>query len=248
MPGYAERPAASPLLRCVWSRTAPGPQESRILPDGCVDVMWGPTSFWIAGPDTRAQLNSTRGELVVGVRFAPGAAPAALGVPAKELRDARVPVDAVLPEAAELRERVEEAVEVCGVEQAQQVLSRALIDGVQERVDVPLLHAGEMLRRGSTVGRTAEAVGLSERQLYRRSLAAFGYGPKVLQRVLRFRGALRLARAGEPFAEVAYRCGYADQAHLAREVRELAGVPLGELVNDTVPASGVSPAARRPAA
>jgi transcriptional regulator GlxA family with amidase domain len=32
-----------------------------------------------------------------------------------------------------------------------------------------------------------------------------------------------------PFAEVAVVTGYADQAHLAREVRALSGVPLGVL-------------------
>jgi AraC-like DNA-binding protein len=32
-----------------------------------------------------------------------------------------------------------------------------------------------------------------------------------------------------PLAAVAARCGYADQAHLAREVKDLAGVPFSEL-------------------
>ena len=52
-----------------------------------------------------------------------------------------------------------------------------------------------------------------------------GYGPKTLARILRMRRALDLARAGAPLAEVAVRSGYADQAHLTREVRDLAGVP-----------------------
>ncbi|MGW5695942.1 helix-turn-helix domain-containing protein, partial [Streptomyces asiaticus] len=69
-----------------------------------------------------------------------------------------------------------------------------------------------------------------ERQLHRRSLAAFGYGPKTLGRVLRLNRALDLARTGLPFAEVAATAGYADQAHLARDVRALAGVPLGRLL------------------
>lgn len=237
--GYSERAAASPLLTCVWSLSSSGPHERRITPDGCVDVMWGPESFWVAGPDTRAQLNSTRGELIVGVRFAPGAAPAALGVPAQELRDARVPLDAVLPHARLLAERVGAAVEGRGVVAAQQVLADALTSGAGERVDAQLMRARALLQRGVSVSRTAQQLGLSERQLHRRSLAGFGYSAKTLQRVLRFRRALTMARGGEAFAEVAYACGYADQAHLAREVRELAGVPLGELV---------SPVARRPAA
>jgi AraC-like DNA-binding protein len=41
--------------------------------------------------------------------------------------------------------------------------------------------------------------------------------------------ALAMARTGTPFATVAAVAGYADQAHLSREVKALAGVPLSEL-------------------
>lgn len=47
------------------------------------------------------------------------------------------------------------------------------------------------------------------------------------------RAACRAAgREGVSFAATAARAGYADQAHLAREVRAVAGVPLGRLVAD----------------
>ncbi|MGB3055197.1 MAG: helix-turn-helix domain-containing protein, partial [Acidimicrobiales bacterium] len=66
-------------------------------------------------------------------------------------------------------------------------------------------------------------------QLHRRSLIAFGYGPKVLARILRLQRALALARDGSSFAAAAVDSGYTDQAHLAREVRALAGAPLTQL-------------------
>ncbi|MEU1566435.1 helix-turn-helix transcriptional regulator, partial [Streptomyces mirabilis] len=86
------------------------------------------------------------------------------------------------------------------------------------------------LDAGRSIAATADRLGLSARQLHRRSLTAFGYGPKTLARVLRLQRALALARTGVPFAETAARSGFADQAHLARDVRELAGMPLGELL------------------
>jgi AraC-like DNA-binding protein len=86
------------------------------------------------------------------------------------------------------------------------------------------------LGAGRPVAAVAADTGLGERQLRRRCEAAFGYGPKTLARVLRMQRALALARRGTAFAEVALRAGYADQAHLAREVKALAGVPLGRLL------------------
>lgn len=55
-----------------------------------------------------------------------------------------------------------------------------------------------------------------------------GYGPKTFERIARFQRFRRLARAGGPgagLAALAAACGYADQAHLARECRRLAGRP-----------------------
>lgn len=86
------------------------------------------------------------------------------------------------------------------------------------------------LARGRPVAEVARSVALSGRQLHRLSLDAFGYGPKTLTRVLRFVRALGLARSGMPRAQVAVCAGYADQAHLAREVKALAGAPMGVLL------------------
>jgi AraC-like DNA-binding protein len=85
-------------------------------------------------------------------------------------------------------------------------------------------------RAGRPVATIAGALGLSPRQLQRRCTTAFGYGPKMLSRILRMQRALVLARRGVPYAEVSVRSGYADQAHLAREARSLAGVPLTVLM------------------
>ena len=86
------------------------------------------------------------------------------------------------------------------------------------------------LREGTSIERVADALGLSERQLRRRSLEMVGYGPKTLARILRLGGAIDLARSGLRFVDVAADAGYAEQAHLARDVREFAGVPLSQLV------------------
>ncbi|MDX6415631.1 MAG: hypothetical protein QOG28_251, partial [Trebonia sp.] len=72
----------------------------------------------------------------------------------------------------------------------------------------------------------AGRVGLSERQFRRRSHAAIGYGPKTLQRILRFQRFVQLLdAAAEPpdLASLAALTGYADQPHLTRECAALSG-------------------------
>lgn len=76
------------------------------------------------------------------------------------------------------------------------------------------------------VGAVAEEVGWSRKHLVARFWAEVGLGPKAVARVMRFRRACRLARAGtDGWALIAAECGYADQAHLARDFAALAGEP-----------------------
>jgi transcriptional regulator GlxA family with amidase domain len=76
--------------------------------------------------------------------------------------------------------------------------------------------------------RVAAEVGVSERQLERRFREAVGYGPKTLQRVLRFRHVLEALDAGGREADglswIAAYAGYSDQAHMTRETIALSGL------------------------
>ncbi|MEZ0064634.1 AraC-like DNA-binding protein [Streptacidiphilus sp. MAP12-20] len=234
---YEEQPAARIPGGVIWTRdrevaaTAP----VRVLPDGCMDLIWFDGTLLVAGPDTTAQLVSGgaggAGGSYVGLRFAPGTAPAVLGVAAWELRDQRVPLQALWPgrRVRELTERVNDATDRAAALEALAAPFGARADPHGDDVAAGVLWG---LRRGLGVRELAGELALSERQLRRRCLDAFGYGPKTLDRVLRLGRALEPARNGVPFAEVAARAGYADQAHLAREVRALAGVTLGRLLAD----------------
>lgn len=80
------------------------------------------------------------------------------------------------------------------------------------------------LARGAATADVADRLGVTTRTLHRTCTATLGYGPSVARRVLRFRAAAALLHAGVAPADVAHRTGYADQPHLSREVRALAGV------------------------
>jgi transcriptional regulator GlxA family with amidase domain len=90
-------------------------------------------------------------------------------------------------------------------------------------------HVTSRLAAGSGVAEVAGEIGWSSRTMQRQCAAVYGYGPATLRRILRFRRAVGMLKAGLPFIEVAARAGYADQPHLHREARELAGAPLASL-------------------
>ncbi|MCZ0970611.1 helix-turn-helix domain-containing protein [Streptomyces albulus] len=214
-----------------------------VLPDGCTDLLWSAGRLLVAGPDTGPQAQdgvAPAGTRWVGLWFAPGQGPAVSGCrPTNCARPAGAvggPVGA--RRARELAARAAAADAPGAVlEQAARDRLRAAgrwTDGATTDVlpgrDGRTAAIASGLGRGRPVAEVARLVGMGERQLHRHSLAVFGYGPKTLGRVLRLVRALELARAGVPYAEVAARAGYADQAHLAREVKSLAGAPMGTLL------------------
>lgn len=194
-----------------------------------MDLIWMNGRLIVAGPDTRAYHPAeSKGGRYIGVRFFPGTAPALLGVPAHHLLNQRVDLADLWPSAA-VRSLIGqlESADDQGVALERIVLRRATEAG---RADPLMRRVVAALNAGCPVAAVADAAGLGERTLYRRSLAAFGYGPKTLARVLRMQRALASARSGVPLAETAMLTGFADQAHLSREVRALAGLPLGALL------------------
>jgi AraC-like DNA-binding protein len=85
---------------------------------------------------------------------------------------------------------------------------------------------------------TGAAPGIGARQLRRRFADAVGYGPKTLQRILRFQRFLLLAEDTQNLARLALEAGYADQAHLTRECRRLSGLPPAALLASGAGAAG----------
>lgn len=223
---YAQRRSRIPGA-VVWS--GPGDAATRVLPDGCMDLLWLDDDLVVAGPDRTAFVwAADGGSALHGVRLASGVGPAAFGLPADELRDRRVPLDDLWPSAdvRRLRERVGTA------DDRAEALESVVADRLRVAAppDPAMLAAAAMLRDGAGVDAVAQSVGYSDRQLRRRARAAFGYGPKTLARIHRFQRALDRVRGGASHAGAAAAAGYADQAHFAREVRDLAGVPISDLL------------------
>jgi AraC-like DNA-binding protein len=238
-PGYAEWAPPTALrgaVACLWAHVTPEAAADRadrpglVLPDACSDLIWEQgVGAHVAGPDTGpARTMLKAGAVVVGVRFRPSAGGQVLKTPLSEIVNQRVPLaDLLSPAARRLPPTLgpgEAAVRVLDVAGA------LVVDGAP---DPAMARAAVLLRDPAARAEAVAAeVGLSERQFRRRSQAAAGYGPKTLQRVLRFHRFVRLldaAPAPTDLAALATRVGYADQAHLTRECSALSGLTPGRL-------------------
>jgi AraC-like DNA-binding protein len=224
--GYREFPppaALRDLVECAWVVDGP-PEHVRVLPDGCMDLMRMEGRVMVAGPDTTASVSPRDGEPFVGLRFHPGVLPRLLGVPASELLNERVPFADLQGGHSRRGSLTELAVALASEEPRAETAPWSL--GL-------LGHVTGRLAAGSAVADVAREIGWSNRTMQRHCAAIYGYGPAMLRRILRFRRAVRLLGDGMPLVEVAGSAGYADQPHLHREARGLAGVPLASLRQDS---------------
>jgi AraC-like DNA-binding protein len=225
----------------------------RVLPDACIDVVWDGDRLVVAGPDTGPVDVTRRPDgFFVGIRFRPGMGPAALGVPASDLLDLRVDASDVVGTersdrlAARLSAELEAAPPARTPSSLRAVaasMEEALLEWLPAFAGPDPLVEAAVASLGSRTGirpvaYLADRLGVSERHLHRRCRAAVGYGPKTLDRVLRFRRFLALAetRPHTGLARLAADAGYADQSHLSRESRRLAGTTPAALLPELRPA------------
>ncbi len=256
-PGYTEWAAPAGLrhaVACLWAQVTPdgsGDRRGLVLPDACTDLIWEQgRGAYVAGPDTGpVPTVMPAGTIVIGVRFRPAVGGPALGVPLGELRDQRVDLSEL--RRGESRRLPGTLDPDTAVVRALDVAAALIADGAPDQA---VTWAAELLEDPQVrTGEVAAEIGLSERHLRRRCLDAVGYGPKTLQRVLRFRRFVSQidALAGNPrqgardLATMAVRAGYADQAHLTRECGRLSGLTPAALARLRVPreasAADVSP-------
>ncbi|WP_017625381.1 helix-turn-helix domain-containing protein [Nocardiopsis chromatogenes] len=122
-------------------------------------------------------------------------------------------------------------------------MDRALLWGL-ERTDPRGAVPAELSRAWRLLGaegavrvqQVADSVGWSRRHLAQRMGAEVGVSPKQAARLARFERSTRALRARPPgLASVAAECGFADQAHMTNEWRELAGCTPAQWMREELP-------------
>ncbi|MRG56262.1 helix-turn-helix domain-containing protein [Phyllobacterium sp. SYP-B3895] len=220
-----------PHFLCAWNHEGIDELAApvAVFPDGCVDILWSEGKLTIAGPDTAPHIVDRSLANIVGIRFAPGAASKWLGIPMSELVNQRVDLSELWGARAEaIAERL---VEAKTIGDATAGLQAALSDIAPciASPDRAMVAAFDTLKRSKDIVAIAELttmLNVSERTLRRQFLHNFGYGPKTLERILRFQKFLKLGRRdpGSGIGALAFDANYADQAHLSREAKSLSGL------------------------
>lgn len=217
---YRESPLVSGAV--LWQST--GERSSVIAADGCVDVIVRDEDLLLAGPSTRWMVTSPDGRHVcTGLRWAPGAAAAVLGLDLDAIRDSVLPLADVVgrPSAQHLRRSL--------LRQIAPGRPPVGADGLVPRAPGWTVVVRRAARDGETALSAARTLSWSERQVRRRMRTHFGYGYTTLVRIERSRRAQAMIMRGMPPGEVAVRAGYADQSHLTREFRQLVGKTPGQV-------------------
>jgi AraC-like DNA-binding protein len=241
-------PAPAPLARhvdCVWRLTGRAEEGMRfpILPDvagaDVVLLLGEPVRLiedgrarplpgrFVVGGLGRAMLLEPVGVVdVLGIHLPPACA-CLLGTSAASLRERVLPLAEAAPGldaalSAWARERSGGEVSLDG-------LWPLLAAHVRPCCDALVCEAAGALagEDGPPVAELAETLGVSRRQLTRRFQEAVGVPPRDFVRFARMARAWRGAATtpDRKLAELAAEAGYADQPHLDRDFRELAGAP-----------------------
>lgn len=234
-------PALTDLVDRFWAFDVtdqdPSPFDHVVMPDGACNLTLvepGPAGEFFAswtGPGAVAlRVPVFKGVRYRGMRLQPGAFHAFTGLDVASIVGKNVTVESLLPEWYEALRTVMSPLPSSLLEfsvRAERIFSdRAhhtnLLDAaVQKLVAILVRSEGD-----EPLGALLESFGLSERQLRRRFVAEVGLTPKVFSRLRRVRRACAdlLQNAPSGIAAISYEHGYADQAHLSREMRTVFGM------------------------
>ena len=216
------------------SDDAPQLDPIRILPDGGLDLLFereletGACRALAFGAKTTALLVADQRPMhKLALHLRPGAA-GLFGVPAADLCDRAVPLESLWPAlAAELLERFA-AGDARLLARLEVALAARPVEGLaalaRRAADRIAAHAGR-----EPIADVARAFGVSVRTLERAFREHVGPSPKRFARIARLNAAHSLLVTGASGAQVALAAGYADQPHMVREFRALAGVTPGAL-------------------
>ncbi|MDN5214653.1 helix-turn-helix transcriptional regulator [Fulvivirgaceae bacterium BMA12] len=235
------------LIDCYWQSEAPASGISRVLPDGCADLIFNfggtisnaadngvsvakESIAAIGMMTTFRDVVAPSGSNLLGIRFKAGGLSLLTRTSLSEFKNTTVPAGEVIPELNDAFLQELHAITATGERIAliekmlYSLLAHANITGdklVTSVTDLILQSQGQI--RMSAV---ADAACISLRQLQRRFKARVGTSLKEYAKVVRFINTSRIIKSArnKSLLEVSFERGYYDHAHLNNEFKQLGGV------------------------
>jgi AraC-like DNA-binding protein len=225
------------IVELLWLYVTPhrAHAEERMLPlattELVIDLAGGKTNSpaaLVVGPHSEHwALDTSRASAVIGVHFKPGGAFPFFGVPAGELHNVRVSLDALWGSNAALL--VEQVLAGSSPAAMFDVLERLLLCAARtftrhRAVDFALRELSGPLSHRS-IAEISDAVGMSQRRFLERFRGEVGMAPKLYARVQRFQAVVATVQTLRQvnWTEMAAACGYFDQAHFIHDFRGFSG-------------------------
>jgi AraC-like DNA-binding protein len=244
--GYVERGSPAPLRQQAPTTWLPlivnfgAPWDIAESEDGPPTTR---ASFLAGLGEHSSYVRATGPANCMQVNLTPLAAHMFLGLPMHELANHVVTLEDVLPRNARLlTDRLEDA----GSWEARfalldAVFAERLAQARQPSDDVAWAWRSlERTHGKAPIGWICDRLGRSRRHLASRFREQIGLTPKTVARIFRFERAVALLQRGDvSLAELAFECGYYDQAHLNRDFRDFAGRSPAAYARRIVPDGGV---------
>lgn len=248
---YIPPPPLAGFVRLFWlyeGYSLPDVKE-RVLPTGTVEIVINlqEDALWLFDRQHTDQRQRYCGSLVcgayseyfvidtaqqssiIGVSFKPGGAFPFLGLPAGELHNTHVSLDALWgTTACDMRDQLlaaeTPAMKFHVFEQF--LLARVSRPLVRHPAVAFALREFRNMPHTRTIADVTEQIGLSSRRFIQAFNDEVGLTPKLFCRVRRFQEAVRLIGSGQPvnWSEIAWSCGYYDQAHFIHDFRAFSGL------------------------
>ncbi|MET0725218.1 MAG: helix-turn-helix domain-containing protein [Leifsonia sp.] len=213
---YEEKASRSRFVDVVWHTLDTSDGTYLASADACWDMIFTRASdgcrVLLSGPSSKpTTVQYTAGNRNVGVRFLTGAY--FTHVAASAMFDRTVALPMLSESTFELGGREWELPHYDDID-----------DFLDELADVGLL-ADDTVVTAAVIG-AGETV--SARSVQRHFSRVIGLSPQQVHQVARAREAVARLQSGEAIADVAYALGYADQAHMTRDVKRLTGFTPGQ--------------------
>lgn len=233
----------APFIETYWiaERTVGTEITERILPDGCVDIIFNFRTIdeeqtqqqgipHIVGTMTSfLDITYSIGEVqMLGIRFRPTGITAFIQAPVYEFTDRNIDLRMVdslfdqsfykyLPERPTIKEKIE---------YIDNYFIRKLSDILTP--DPRIVYAVNIITNTKgqiSINEISKYIYLSQRQFERRFKYAVGISPKTFSRIIKFRNTIEYIKTNrdESLFSIAVDCGYYDHSHLTKEMKQLGG-------------------------